>query len=785
MDEAINRVGRSYFNYALNGILETDDTGTILLANPAAQSITGRRSRALHGCRLDQLITSPPEVLAHHLALLTEQGIQSSHLTIEDNGQTRLLQFESIDLGEGRWLHVFDDITEQYQLMDAVEQARQAAEQANAAKSLFLANIGHEIRTPLNGVIGLTQLALLTALTPQQETWLLSIRQSSIQLLGMLNDLLDFSKIEADRVAFETIPFSLDEVLDELAAPAAQAARGKPVELVLRLATDVPRLLVGDRLRLGQILTNILGNAIKFTASGTVALDVTLAAPVEPSHCRLQFTLWDTGIGMDEPAMAQLFRPFAQADASTSRRFGGTGLGLAITRRLIEGMEGEISVRSAPNQGSEFRVTLPFAYDPATAVLPGSQGPALVLSRQTLTRAAIGEMLELEGFQVHLAEPPEGPGTWQMATDDEALVLLDADLILSGATALRGLLEGAGRVILLVDLATFGEFAHLLGDPPTVEVLVKPCTPESLRRALHNLHRQRDQASQGRTSPAATRQEFLGAHILVAEDHPINQMVISDLLQHAGITVTMAGNGREALERLATDPTGPDLILMDVQMPELDGLEATHQLRASGATLPVIGLSAGSSTEEQARCQNAGMNDFLAKPIDLDALWGALTRWLPARPRATPPDPAPVPADLPATHAHTAAPLATAGVPTVITADAGAIDAGQDFPGLDLDDALPRFLGQRARLRASLQLFLETAPRVLADLRTAVAADDRRQAQRCAHSLKGTAGLFGAMRLLQAVRALEHSLAAGSGSQPGEHLIELQAALQELGAELT
>lgn len=650
---------RACFEHALNGILETDHGGRIRQANPAACGIIGQRRTFLLRSQLNDLLHKAPEqrlAAQQHFSLVREQGVNCSTLALHDEAGQRVIEIATVEVGDDCLLHVFDDVTERIKRMAVMEGALRAAVAANDAKSRFLANMSHEIRTPLNGVIGLSQLAMMTSLTAQQEDYLSNIQHASRQLLTMLNDLLDFSKIEAGRIDFESLPFSLDDVLDEQAALAAQAARGKALELAFRIAPDVPRHLLGDRLRLGQVLSNLLNNAIKFTAAGKVVLTISAQPMPETPACWLKMSVRDTGIGMSAEQLAGLFTPFVQADVSIARRFGGTGLGLAIAKSLIEGMRGHIEVVSATGEGSEFTFWLPFSTGPRQQLPSGGGGSAPAAGSKPVTCEATHAMLEREGCATPMA---------------------------------------------------------------TAVALQAP-------------------------------QEFAGATLLLVEDNPLNQQVTGDLLRHAGIQVRLAGNGSEALAAFGHGPC-PDLVLMDVHLPDIDGLAVTRALRAAGHALPIIGLSAAVARDEQAQCQQAGMSDFLGKPLDVDQLWGALTRWLPARAR-----------------------------PRTAAAGAGA-SAAADFPGIDLSDALPRFLNDAASLRHTICLFIEQHRGTQQQLLTLHARQDWSALGRLLHALKGAAGTIGAREVSFYVKMLENML---KQHEHGAMLVlyrQLHGALDQLG----
>lgn len=620
-EQSISDAARVYFDYGLSGIVETDAQWRILRANPAAASITGHDRKHLSGMELPLLLAAASERQARrHFLLLQEQGIGQAELTCQHRqGQPVTIELASVQVNDNHFVHVFDDVTAQRRATAELWQARTAAEAANQAKSTFLSNISHEIRTPMNGIIGLSQLALMTGLDEQQRDYLEKISQSGRQLVRIINDLLDFGKMEAGRMEFEHIEFSLDDLLEELASQLTPGEAGSALEIAFHIPADLPRQLVGDRLRLGQCLSNLLGNAIKFTTIGSISLAVT-ASSVQDGQTWIEFSVTDTGIGISPEEQARLFEPFVQADAATTRRFGGTGLGLAISRQLARGMGGDLTLQSTPGQGSCFSLRLPFQAS-SSASQPLARGRALVLAQRPLSRASIGEMLRSQGWEmatelagVELVVSDTADGVAQLATT-AALIgqtpVPPAWLVLSGsAESLPPELQG-----------------------PALNRIVqasRPLTPNSLQRALRQLGLV---AAASHTSLATQDipDEFRGSHLLLVEDNPVNQIVLQDLLALAGIRTTLAHNGQQALDCMAGGQAVPDLILMDVQMPVMDGLVATRLLRTAGHQLPIIGVTAGVSREEQAACLAAGMSDVLPKPIDADELWGCLTRWLTPR----------------------------------------------------------------------------------------------------------------------------------------------------------
>jgi signal transduction histidine kinase/FixJ family two-component response regulator/HPt (histidine-containing phosphotransfer) domain-containing protein len=553
-----------------------------------------------------------------HFELLAAQGISHVELQLAAPAEegAQLIELTSIDIGEGLQLHVFDDVTSQRKLALATEAARLAAERANQTKSSFLANMSHEIRTPLNGIIGLAEILRLGDLDPTQADYVRNILRSSHSLLEIVGDLLDFAKIESGRIEFEAITFNLRDLANEVVATAMPAAADKNLRLECEMAADVPGHIVGDRLRLAQILRNLLGNAVKFTEQGHVGLTVRLERD-EGARTWLCLAVEDTGIGMSGEEMRRIFTPFVQTDVSISRRYGGTGLGLAISRAFAQGMGGSIEVGSVPGEGSRFTLRVPFV-------------PVQV-----------------------------SPDVTDASPD------LDTEAIPQGA--------------------------------------------------------------------------FAGARVFVAEDKDINQQVIAALLRHAGIDVSLADDGDMVVRLVREAVLKPDVVLMDVQMPVMDGLAATRALRADGYGGPVVALSAGTSKIEKQACEEAGMNDFLGKPIHLDELAAVLTRWLPTRRKS-------------------------AGASAAAAPDARRIDLAGRFPGIDLEDALPRFLDDHEVLSRIRDAFVQKHRGVGQDLSGAAIQGDWKAIGMLAHQMRGAAANIGAKALAGSAAGLESAARAGDAA---------------------
>ncbi|GAB2858232.1 hypothetical protein GCM10027277_28360 [Pseudoduganella ginsengisoli] len=797
--EAADRRLHDMIDLAPNAIVVTDADGRIETFNREAERCFGYARDDILGRPVEMLI--PPDQRDAHQQL--RQGFASTRLSPEPvrMGSGRTLQglrkdgsrfpadisLSAISTADGlKVLAVITDITQRERLRQEsearaaeLEQSRDRAEAANRAKSDFVANMSHEIRTPMNAVLGMAHLLGNTPLTAQQRKYLNMVQASGQTLLAILNDVLDFSKIEARRMELAPVDFDLDDTVNSLATTMTMNAGEKELELAIAVAPDVPRQLHGDALRLQQILVNLAGNAIKFTEQGEVVVRVALASR-DGATAMLRFEVADTGIGISEAQQAQLFNAFTQGDESITRRFGGTGLGLAITKKLIELMGGDIAVDSAEGKGSRFWFTLPFAVVADAAKEVRQPGPGkqrvLVADDNATSRELVCQLIRAWGWEVEQA-PSFDAALERLPAQPHCNVLL-ADWHMPGMDApdaLRKVRRVAADLPVVTMLNAFArdriDAAATSGRQLQPDaVLVKPVTASSLYDALHQALQTKAGGNDGAAKPSAIAGRLRGVHFLLVEDNLLNQAVARGILEHAGATVDTVGDGQQAVDLLRTDAGRYDVVLMDMQMPVLDGFSATAILRRElKLTLPVIAMTAGVLASERDRCVEAGISDFIAKPVVVEDMLAVIGRHLPSASGALLANGAPAPG---------VAQSAALAAPTAAPAPAL---AHQELEPLFNMSGLMKVMGKDPKGRAVMFRMVRGAvssgmkPADDADL--ALKEDRPEDAARILHSLRGAIGVLGAKRLIRATLEAEHAITEQRRDEWPAHFAEVRTVL--------
>jgi PAS domain S-box-containing protein len=752
---------------ATDGILTIDDEQTIVRFNPACENIWGYSAEEVLGKEITVLI--PEYARKDHLdnvhsfrnsringVHMEDRGLKLFGLTKEGVVFPAEVGISMAEVDGAYFYSAFiKDITQRQKAEKQLLEAKEAAEVATKAKGDFLANMSHEIRTPMNAVIGLSDLALRTDLTDKQRDYLAKIHGSAESLLGIINDILDFSKIEAGRLDMESIEFDIDRVLDNLATVANVKTREKGLELLFKRDPHVPTVLIGDPLRLGQILINLTNNAVKFTEQGEIVVDIGLRER-NGNEALVEFAVRDTGIGMTREQQGKLFQSFSQADTSTTRKYGGTGLGLAISRQLVELMGGKIGVDSEPGVGSAFHFTVKLgigegAEEKTFTTVPDLRNlRAIVVDDNPTAREILRIYLESFSFRVdEAANADELFSLMETAEEDYDLMVLDWLMpgMKGNEVAFRIKTEIRPQTdphIVMISGFSSGDVLDKPGGEHIDQFLTKPVSPSHLFDAVmaaFGIETGHKKAVAGEQFDMETLRPVQGAEILLVEDNEINQQVASELLEQAGFRIDIANHGQEAIDML--DEKAYECVLMDLQMPVMDGFTATSNIRKKERfrELPILAMTANATLEDKENSLAHGMNDHIAKPIKPRLLFEALLKWIPDGAR-----------ELPKSYRQAGDKVDEPERP--------------ELPGIDTEAGVARMGGSVKSYLRLLEKFADNQADAIAGITQAVEQEDAEASVRLAHTLKGVSGSIGADALQQAAAEVEAALKADPSALP-------------------
>jgi PAS domain S-box-containing protein len=747
-------------------VVITDTSGAIEYVNPKFMEVTGYTEKDVLGENPRILKSGEESKETYETLWKTISEGKEWHGEFRNKKKNGDLYWESalispIKTPEGtvtHFLSIKEDITERKKIEGELKLAKLKAEDATKAKGDFLANMSHEIRTPMNAIIGMSHLALKTDLNAKQQNYLNKIQSSSNALLGLINDILDFSKIEAGKLDMESADFQLDKVLDDLSTLVTLKAQDKGLEVLFSIAKDVPYSLVGDSLRLGQILTNLTNNAVKFTEQGEIVV-IIKCLKEENEKVELEFSVKDTGIGLTEKQIGKLFQSFSQADTSTSRKFGGTGLGLTISKKLVEMMNGKIWVESESGKGSSFIFTGIFRVSReqkkkrviTSDDLRGKR--VLIVDDNQAAREILEDALQSFSMEVEMASSgAEGITKVEKADTKTPFDLVIMDWQMPEMNGIRASeiikkhqkLKKIPKIIMLTafgreEVARKAEEAHLDG------FMVKPMNPSVLFETIGEVFGGIVSKDKFGEKPSAEQEiegldKIKNAKVLLVDDNEINQEVANEILEQAGFSVTIAINGQEAVDMVLE--TEFDCVLMDIQMPVMDGYDASRAIRKDNrfASLPIIAMTANAMQGDREKCINAGMNDHVAKPINPKQLFSALIQWISVReglgqseissPKTTP----------------------TSTEESILP----------ELPGIDVTSGLARINGNEKLYRKLLSNFYQCNKNTKLEIEKALKEGDTNLAERLVHTVKGVASTIGADELAKVSQPLETELRNGN-----------------------
>ncbi len=752
---------RSIIESNIDAIMTTDPSGIITDANKQMEMLTGCTRDELIGAPFKNYFTDQDRAETSIKLVLSNKKLTDYELTVRArDGKETVVSYNASTFydRERRLQGVYAaarDVTERKRLglvlqekNDELESAKLVAEKANLAKSDFLSNMSHEIRTPMNAIIGMSHLALKSEMTPRQRSHILNIQDSGRLLLGIINDILDFSKIEAGKLVVEHTEFELEKVLDNVSKLISEKSSAKELELIFNIEKNVPLNLIGDPLRLGQILINYSNNAVKFTKQGEIDIVIRLKEQTE-KDALIYFAVHDTGIGLSVEQMGRLFQSFSQADTSTTRKFGGTGLGLVISKKLAELMGGEVGVESEIGKGSTFWFTARFgkssSHQRKLSLSNEMQGKhVLVVDDNENARLVLGDLLTNMSFKVDYAESGKiaigEVNSAEAEGNPYEIIFLDWKMPdMDGIEMVKRIKELPLNIVPhLIMVTAYGREEVIIGaeEIGIDDILIKPISAsvlfDGVVRVLSGVVNGPLTAGDLPTDIFKKLATIKNSRILLVEDNDLNQKVAIELLHDAGFIVDLAENGQIAVDMVKK--VEYDIVLMDMQMPVMDGETATKEIRKDERLkdLPIVAMTANAMQSDRDRCMAAGMNDHVAKPIEPEDLWIALLKWI--------------------------KPKNLNAVPEVKSRTEQYEELPYGIDGLDVNNGLHLVLGKKALYVLLLRKFVSGQKSTTEKIIKALKENDWYAAELLAHTLKGVSGQIGASTVQHQAERIESAI---------------------------